>query len=581
MKKMKIIEKKLTEEQCVVKEMLIKEKFNPIYAHILALRKVKTLEEAIYKYKLIPPKNLKGIQNLSEKLADNILKEKKITIVADYDCDGATSCAIAYKGLKMLNCKNLQFIVPNRFKHGYGLSKSIIDDLIKEQGKPDCIITVDNGIAAHEGIDYANSLNIEVLVTDHHLPAKDKENPNCAALVNPNQKGDTSGLNNMAGCGVIFYVLIETLERLKEKNIYNNENPAPNMLNLIDLVSLGTVADVVKLDKNNRLLVKYGLQLLHKGKARQGLYSLFNISQKNIYYANSRDYGFSIAPRINAAGRLEDMTTGIKCLLTEDYDSGKSLATQLNEWNIKRKDIEKDMREVAYDIIENEEQNNKMTRVIYNEEYHEGVIGIVAGRIKEKENVPVIVFSPTEDEEIIKGSGRSIPEVHLRDAIDLVFKQDESMFKGFGGHAMAAGLSIYKNKLEKFKELFEKAVIDMIGDEPIAKEIHIDYILKPEDITLPLAKTLEFEIWGQGFLEPTFKSSFKIEEFEILNNRDTGIPQHTKFIFSDGKGGQIKAIFFFYINEYKIGDEIDVVFKINVSRFKEEEINLLISNILE
>lgn len=576
---MKIIKKALTLEQENVKSMLIKNGFNPIYAHILALRKVKTLEEATYKYKLIPPQELKGIDVLSEKLANNIISQKKITIVADYDCDGATSCAIAYNGLTLLGAKNLDFIVPNRFKHGYGLSKSIIDDLILEKGKPDCIVTVDNGIAAHEGVEYANSLNIEVLVTDHHLPAKDKENPNCAALVNPNQKGDESGLNNMAGCGVIFYVLMETSKRLIEKGFFTNENK-PNLLSLIDLVSLGTIADVVKLDPNNRLLVKYGLQLLHKGKARKGLYSLFNIAQKNIYYANSRDYGFSIAPRINAAGRLEDMTTGIKCLLSEEYDKGVELANQLNEWNIKRKDIEKDMREMAYEIIEDENQNGNMTRVIYNEKYHEGVIGIVAGRIKEKDNVPVIVFSPTEDEELIKGSGRSIPEVHLRDAIDLVFKEDPTMFKGFGGHSMAAGLTIYKDKLNQFKELFEKAVIEMIGDEPIKKEIHIDYELLPEDLNLSLAKALEFEVWGQGFLEPTFKSSLTIDQIEIINNRETGEPTHTKFIFKDKNNNLIKGIFFFHLDDYQPNEVINVIYKTTVSRFRnEEEINLLIQHI--
>lgn len=604
---MKIINRVLKEEQQKIKDELIKENFNPIYAHILALRNVKSIDEAKYQYKLIKPSLLKGIDVLSEKLAQNIIDNKKITIVADYDCDGATSCAIAYKGLKLLQCINLDFIVPNRFKHGYGLSPSIIDDLIIEKGKPDCIVTVDNGIAAHEGINYANSLGIEVLVTDHHLPVKDKENPLSAGLVNPNQEGDTSGLKNMAGCGVIFYVLVETLERLIEKGFFTKENK-PNMLSLIDLVSLGTIADVVKLDKNNRLLVKYGLQLLHKGQGRKGLFSLFNIAQKNIYHATSRDYGFSIAPRINAAGRLEDMTVGIKCLISNEIEEGNELASQLNDLNVQRKSIENEMKEIAYELMEN--QSDKMTRVIYDENYHEGVIGIVAGRIKEKENVPVIVFSPTEDEELIKGSGRSIPEVHLRDAIDLVSKVDPKIFKGFGGHAMAAGLTIYKDRLDDFKQHFEEAVISMIGDEPLTKEIFVDYELKPSEITLDLVKRLENEIWGQGFLEPTFKTSFRILEMEYLNSKETGEPVHTKYTLSpidksdnisfneeiksaktaiiDSNGNEIEtiegitALHFFNLSDYKIGDEITLIYKTQVSRFRNsEKVALLVSHVVD
>lgn len=576
---MKIVYRKISEEQNKVKNMLIENNFNQIYAHILALRNVKSLEEAKYNYKLIPTNRLKGIDKLSDRLIYHILNNHKISIVADYDCDGATSCAIAYRGLKLLNCKNLDFIVPNRFKHGYGLSEGIINDLIAEKGKPDCIITVDNGIAAHSGVDYANQLNIEVLVTDHHLPIKDKENPNCYALVNPNQVGDTSNLNNLAGCGVIFYVIVETCNKMIEKQLISSEIKQ-KVFSLLDLVSLGTIADVVKLDSNNRLLVKHGLNYVKKQITSIGLQNLFKIANRNINFATSSDYGFSIAPRINAAGRLEDMTTGIKCLLSNDNQQSVSYANQLNSWNIKRKNIENDMKDTALSIIEDENQQNNLSRVIFNEDYHEGVVGIVAGRLKEKYNVPVIVFSPTEDPNLIKGSGRSIPEIHLRDALDLVSKKDQSIFKAFGGHSMAAGLTIYKDKLDIFKKLFEETIEEIIGKEPITKEIFIDYELKPTEISLELAKNLENEIWGQGFLEPTFSSILKIKSISYLNSKDEDNPKpiHTKFIFEDENQNEIEGISFFNIFEFKENDNVKIIFKIQISRFREENINLLISH---
>ena len=572
---MKIKLNHLNEEQEAIKEFFIKNNVNPIYAQILSFRGIKTMEELNYKYKLIPSNTLKDIEKLSLRLAENIINKKKISIVADYDCDGATSCAIAFQGLKLLGCENLNFIVPNRFKHGYGISQGVVDDLIEQKGKPDCIITVDNGIAAHAGVDYCNQLGIEVLVTDHHLPIKDKENPNCYALVNPNQEGDESGLNNMAGCGVIFYVINETKKRLQELGV--SEINKVNLLPLIDLVSLGTIADVVKLDKNNRLLVKLGLDRIHKGLFRTGIEKLFKVAKKNIYYSNSRDFGFSIAPRINAAGRLEDMSIGIQCLLSENEEQSQKLSEQLNEWNVKRKSIENEMKEIAQVIIDTENQSG-VSRVLYNETYHEGVIGIVAGRIKEKDNVPVIVFSPTEEEEYIKGSGRSIPEVHLRDAIDYVFKQKPELFKGFGGHAMAAGLTIKKEGLEEFKKLFEESVKKFIGDKPLTKELNVDYILKPNDFSIELAELLDGEIFGQGFVEPSFYSKLKVLQVDFLNDKETNEPLHSKITFDLGKERKVTALHFFNTEKIEVGDEIELVFKISLSRFnpQQPEINLLI-----
>lgn len=578
---MDIIYSKPTKEQEAFKTLLTQHGFNTHHALALSLRGVNTLDEAKYTYKLTPPHLLKDVERLSDRLSDHILQGKKLSIVADYDCDGATSCSIAYLGLLLLGTKpeNLNFMVPNRFKHGYGISQGVVDDLIATKGKPDCIITVDNGIAAHAGIDYCNSIGIEVLVTDHHLPIKDKENPKCYALVNPNQEGDTSGLKNMAGCGVIFYCLMETQKQLMKKG-----REKVDLLPLLDLVALGTIADVVKLDTNNRKLVKYGLGLIRQNKTTEGMKALFKVSGKQTPYANSLDFGFSIGPRLNAAGRLVDMTTGIQCLISNDPQQSLLHAQTLNDWNVNRKEIESQMKDVAYEKINLENQTG-VTRVVYDPSYHEGVVGIVASRIKEEYNVPTIVFSDAEEEGCLKGSGRSIPQVHLRDALDLVFKEDETIFKGFGGHAMAAGLTIHAERLEDFKRIFEEKVRTIIA-EPPQKEIIVDCQLQPNEITVDLALALQNEIWGQGFPAPTYVAKLKIAEVSHLHIK--GTPQedrtdetklHTKYLFTNG----VEGLHFFNVdNERQTGDEITVVFNLSVSFFRPEspQVSLTIRQIL-
>lgn len=553
---MKTKQARLKKSQKEFKNALINDGLDENYAHILALRNVESVEEAKYQYKLIPTDTLKGIDILAQKLGDAILQDKKISIVADYDCDGATSCSIAYLGLKQLGVKHLNFIVPNRFKHGYGLSRSVIDDLLEEKGKPDVIITVDNGIAAHDGVNYAKSLGIDVLVTDHHLPIKDYPNPIADALVNPNQDGDTSGLNNMAGCGVIFYCLIETNKYLVSKGKENQ-----NLLHLLDLVSLGTIADVVKLDKNNRRIVKQGLYYLHNNKTREGMKALFQIARKNVYNATSLDYGFSIGPRLNAAGRLEDMSIGIQCLLENDRDKANDLAQKLNQWNEQRKSIENEMKNIALDIMESEQQEDLFTRVVYNDSYHEGVIGIVAGRIKEKENCPTIVFSPMEEDDLIKGSGRSIPQVHLRDAIDLVFKQDPSIFKSFGGHSMAAGLTIYKDKLDLFKQKFEDVVKGILNNKKVTKDLVYDLKISPKDITQDFANLINNEVWGQGFPQPIFKSELTLLEQSIRESKITNEKTHSFFIFEENG---LLGWFFNHIEEYDVNKKLTVYFSLSM-----------------
>lgn len=543
---------------------------NPWVAHSLALRGVKEVDEAMWKYQLVSFLNLKGMTEIVDNLIHAIINKEKIVIVADYDCDGATACAIGMMGLKSLGA-NIDFIVPNRFKHGYGLTPSVIDDLLYKE--PKWILTVDNGIASHEGVEYANNRGIKVLVTDHHLPVKDKENPNAIAIVNPNQAGDNSGLQNMAGCGVIFYVVFAVKNELVKRGILQKEN-APNIMNLFDIVALGTVADVVKLDKNNRWLVKKGLDRIRSGNLHIGMKALFDVAGKDIYNATSMDFGFAIGPRLNAAGRLEDMTIGIRCLMSDNYEEAFQLALTLDSLNKKRKSIENDMKDFAEKYMEENLDDGAMSRVVFGEDFHEGVIGIVAGRIKEKFNVATIVFAPAEhknelgediEPKLIKGSGRSVPSLHLRDAIDMVYKKFPHIFKGFGGHAMAAGVTILKEHFDLFVQEFEIAVNTMMEGKRYQKQLEIDAKLPTSAISIETSREFEKEVWGQAFLDPIWYGQFKVEESKLIGNE-----QHLKLkLQADGKS--FDAIQFFNTQAPEVGRNIGVAYKLNVNVFRDVE----------
>lgn len=569
---MKIIEKKYPNgisENDVLK--LIDAGKNPWVSNSLALRGVKDPAESMWKYQLVNFFELKGMKELVENLIVAIQKKEKIVIVADYDCDGATACAIGMLGLKGLGA-NIDFIVPNRFKHGYGLTPSVIEDLMYKE--PKWILTVDNGIASHEGVEYANKKGIKVLVTDHHLPAKDKENPPAVAIVNPNQAGDESGLNNMAGCGVIFYTVCALRSEMIKRGIITKEE-AINIVELLDIVALGTVADVVILDKNNRWLVKKGLDRIRAGVANPGINALFEIAGKDTRFASSIDFGFALGPRLNAAGRLEDMTIGIRCLMSSDYEEAKNLGLQLNELNQKRKEIENEMKDYAQHFMDETIPENAMTRVIFGEDFHEGVIGIVAGRIKEKNDVPTIVFAPAEhknelgediEPKLIKGSGRSVPGLHLRDAIDVVYKKYPKIFKGFGGHAMAAGVTILKDELELFSREFESAVNQIMNGKKFQKSLEVDAILPVSAMTIETTRELEKEVWGQGFNDPIWYGMFTIESASLMGVGE----QHLRLSVSkDGK--VFNAVHFFNNKQPKVGDKIGIAYKLNVNVFRNVE----------
>lgn len=544
---------------------LIKSGINPWVARSLVLRNVIDPDIAKGNYRIKPFHILKDMSNLARNLANAIENEDKIVIVADYDCDGATSCAIGLTGLKAMGA-NIDFIVPNRFKHGYGLSPSVVDLVVPMKAK--WILTVDNGISCQEGVDYANSKGIKVLITDHHLPAKNKPNPNAVALVNPNQEGDTSGLNNMAGCGVIYYTLAAVREELLSRK-YFKDNVGPNLADWLDLVALGTVADVVKLDDNNRWLVKQGLRRIRAGKVRPGIKALFDIAGKDTNNAISQDFGFAIGPRINAAGRLEDMTIGIRCLIADNYKEASILAMELDDLNTRRKNIENEMKEFAWETIDLEGQKDRMTKVVYGHDFHEGVIGIVAGRIKETTDCPTIVFAPAEGEEneqgeptLIKGSGRSVPTLHLRDALDLVFKNKPYIFKAFGGHAMAAGLTIYKKHLEEFKDEFDNAVKTLLNNEPYKKILEIDGDLLATDISVRTAEILNNEVWGQGFPEPLWASYFKVLDARLIGKDEN----HVKLLL-EKDNHRWDAIQFFNTDLPQVGQQIHVAYRIGINEF--------------
>lgn len=544
---------------------------NSWIANSLALRGVSDPNEAIWKYQLVNFFQLKGMYDMVDNLLSAIKNKEKIMIVADYDCDGATACAIGVKGLKGLGA-NVEFIVPNRFKNGYGLTPSVIDEILDKN--PQWILTVDNGIASHEGVDYANSKGIKVLVTDHHLPVKDKENPNAIAIVNPNQKGDESGLGNMAGCGVIFYTICALRSKMINEGVISKED-AINVVELLDIVALGTVADVVILDKNNRWLVKKGLERIRAGKANAGINALFHIAKKDPRNASSIDFGFGLGPRLNAAGRLEDMTIGIRCLLETDYDLAVELAQQLDSLNVKRKEIENEMKDYAQQFMEEKIEENAMTRVVFGEDFHEGVIGIVAGRIKEQDDVPTIVFAPAENKNefgvevephLIKGSGRSVPGLHLRDAIDRVYKKYPKIFKGFGGHAMAAGVTIEKNSLELFSKEFEIAVYDMMQGKKYQRSIEIDAILPNSAMKIETVRELEKEVWGQGFNDPIWYGMFYVESATLMGSKK----EHLRMVLIRDNV-KFNAVQFFNDSVPTVGEKIGVTYKLNVNVFRNEE----------
>lgn len=503
---------------------------DPLLARLCAARSVERPEELQDRLAgLLPFEGLKNCEAAAVRLADAVQKGERILIVADYDADGATACAVGMKGLGALGAR-VDFLVPNRFEHGYGLTPELAE-LAAGQGA-DLLLTVDNGIASTEGVARAQALGLDVLVTDHHLPGDAL--PDCL-IVNPNQPGCTFASKNLAGVGVVFYVLMALRSELRRRNHFSDRYPEPNLGDLLDLVALGTVADVVTLDHNNRILVSQGLKRMRAGKMCHGIRALFEAAKRDWRKAQPFDMGFALGPRINAAGRLDDMSLGIACLLADSAETAQGFASQLNDLNIERREIEQSMLQDALDTFPETLPDGQTTVTAYREDFHQGVVGIVASRLKDRFYRPAIVFAPADNGEL-RGSGRSIPKLHLRDALDLVSKRYPDLILKFGGHAMAAGLSIVAENVGRFQEAFECIVGELLCEDDLSQTYITDGSLPAEQITLEQAQNLAGQVWGQGFAPPSFT-----DEFAVIRQQAMGV-NHKK-VWLQKEGCQFEAMF--------------------------------------
>jgi single-stranded-DNA-specific exonuclease len=501
---------------------------HPLLARLFAARGVSghdELDDGLAR--LLPPGSLKGAKEAAMLLADAIAADRRLCIVADYDCDGATACAVAVRGLRLLGAKHVDYLVPDRVVDGYGLTPPIARR-VKERGA-DMLITVDNGIASVEGVAEARALGLKVLVTDHHLPAApaaDSALPNADVIVNPNQPGCAFESKSMAGVGVMFYVLLALRAELRHRGAFDAATQ-PKLDALLPLVALGTVADVVKLDANNRRLVAQGLKRVRAGALQPGLAALFSAAGRQARVATTFDFGFALGPRINAAGRLSDMTLGIECLLTDDAGRADELARLLDGINRERREIEGGMRDQAFVIAESllapdgEQAGEPPPALcVFDAGFHEGVVGIVASRLKDRLHRPTFVFAasgaPGKAHEL-KGSGRSIPGFHLRDALDLVAKRHPGVLLRFGGHAMAAGCTLDAEALPVFEAALSQVAREWLDAATLTRRLETDGPLAPEYRRTDLVDTLHREVWGQGFAAPTFS-----EEVEVVSQRLVG-----------------------------------------------------------
>jgi len=504
-----------------ISESLKQSDLHPVLQKVLSHRKISSPEEIDYTLgKLTGFNQLMGIEQAVELIVNAIQNKQKILIVGDFDADGATSTAVCVRALKMLGHTSVTFLVPNRFDYGYGLSPEIV--AVACENKPDLLITVDNGISSIQGVQAARDAGIEVLVTDHHLAGG--ELPNANAIVNPNQPGCRFPSKNLAGVGVIFYVMLAVRAGLREAGYFTEKTPEPNMGQLLDLVALGTVADVVPLDENNRILVAQGLKRMLAGKACVGIQAILKTAGRDINRIVSSDLGFAIGPRLNAAGRLEDMSLGIECLMTDDASQAMFIAEQLDQLNKNRREIEAQMQQQAMQSLKHLEATMSQCELpygisLYNTDWHQGVIGILASRIKEKFNRPIIVFA-NDNESVIKGSARSIKGLHIRDVLESISTQNPGMLIKFGGHAMAAGMSINKADFNKFETAFNVEVKKRLNDDALQGVIESDGELQGDEFNLSLAEALRNSgPWGQGFVEPTFDGDFEVIDWRVVGEK--------------------------------------------------------------
>jgi single-stranded-DNA-specific exonuclease len=546
---------RITIRPCPVRqsEMLRQGGIHPVLARVYAARGLTDPRELASELQaLVPPGALRQIDAAATYLADAIAAGKKMTIVADYDCDGATACATALRGLWAMGA-NVDYIVPNRFEYGYGLTPEIVE-LTARQKAPDIIITVDNGIASIDGVAAAKARGIDVVVTDHHLPGDAL--PDARVIVNPNQPECGFPSKNLAGVGVVFYVLLALRAELRRRGVFDAQTQ-PKLDNLLDLVALGTVADVVKLDTNNRILVAQGLKRMRAGRMHAGVAALFRVAGREARCASPFDLGFALGPRLNAAGRLEDMSLGIECLITDDEGRAWAIAQQLNDINLKRREIEAEMQDTALLHLDDFEPADASTIAVFDDGWHQGVIGIVASRLKEKFYRPTITFAPAGDG-WIKGSGRSIPGFHLRDALDLVSKRVPGLIDKFGGHSMAAGLSIRADHFDTFAQAFEAVGRSWLTAAQLERIVETDGPLEDDFYSTQFIELLDGQVWGQGFAPPVFCDEFRVVSQRILKDK------HLKLLL-ERNGRRYDAIWFGHTEA--LGDKARVAFRLDANEY--------------
>ena len=538
---------------------------HPVLQRIYQARGIHAADDLEHSLRrLIPADQLQGVEKAARLLQRMLEQDGHILILGDYDCDGATSTALAMLALRAFGGRRLSYLVPNRFEYGYGLTVEIVDLAARQH--PDLIVTVDNGIASLAGVERANALGIPVLVTDHHLPAA--QLPDAAVIVNPNQPDDAFPSKNLAGVGVIFYVLAALRSRLRASGWFQAKGlTEPNMSEWLDLVALGTVTDLVPLDRNNRILVEQGLRRIRAGRCRPGIQALLELSGRTLHRVVASDMGFAVGPRLNAAGRLEDMGVGIECLLTEEDVTARHLAQELDRLNRTRREIEQEMKEQAMEALQrlHLESAGELPAglCLYREEWHQGVIGILASRIREQYHRPVIAFADGGDG-MLKGSARSISGLHMRDLLDLIASRHAGLLERFGGHAMAAGLSLREENYSAFKGVFEELAARQLDSAALEGKLLSDGALRPEELGLELAQQLRFGgPWGQGFPEPLFDGRFRVAHQRVVGER------HLKLRLTPvGSDVSIEAIAFNQADLGVLPEQVHLAYRLDVNEFR-------------
>ena len=540
---------------------LVQDGFEPRLARLFAARGVGSAAELDTALdRLVPPDRLSNIGAAARLLADAIERAERLLIVADYDADGATACAVGVKALRSFGA-DVSYLVPNRFEHAYGLTPEIVREAARRM--PQWLITVDNGIASVEGIAEANRLGMRVLVTDHHLPGD--ETPAAACIVNPNQAGCDFPSKHLAGVGVIFYVMLALRAEMRRRGAFA-DRAEPRLAELLDLVALGTVADVARLDANNRTLVAQGLARIRAGRACPGIAALIEVAGRDFRRLSAFDLGFAVGPRLNAAGRIDDMSLGIECLLAADEERARALARRLDELNRERRAIEGEMQASTLAMNVEAEAANRFSIALHSPDWHAGIVGLLASRLKERYHRPVFAFAIEADGRL-KGSGRSVPALHLRDALDIAHKRNPGLIERFGGHAMAAGLTLVSGRLERFRDAFEAVARERLTPADLSERIETDGELEPENCNIDFARALQQLVWGQGFPEPRFHGAFKVESQRVVGER------HLKLVLAAGNRRfsairfgsseplpeKVQAVYRLDVNEYQGASSVQLV----------------------